>query len=62
MALVQKNIMGKKESNNFLGAGLGLNFMTKSGMFTLAYALGKSEQQAFGIKSSKIHVGFSTMF
>lgn len=62
MAIVQKNIMGKKESNNFLGAGLGLNFMTKSGMFTLAYALGKSEQQAFGIKSSKIHVGFSTMF
>ncbi|MEY3158551.1 MAG: hypothetical protein RLZZ49_31 [Bacteroidota bacterium] len=62
MAFVQKNIMGKKTNSNFLGAGLGLNFKTRSGMFTLAYALGKSDQQAFGIKSSKIHLGFSTMF
>jgi len=62
LAIVQKNIMGKRTNSNFLGAGLGLNFKTRSGMFTLAYALGKSDQQAFGIKSSKIHLGFSTMF
>jgi len=62
MALVQKSIMDKKENSQFLGAGLGLNVMTKTGLFTLAYALGKTEQQAFGVKTSKIHVGFSTMF
>lgn len=62
LALVQKSIMDKKENSQFLGAGLGLNVMTKTGLFTLAYALGKTEQQAFGVKTSKIHVGFSTMF
>jgi outer membrane protein assembly factor BamA len=62
MALVEKSIMDKKENSQFLGAGLGLNVMTKTGLFTLAYALGKTEQQAFGVKTSKIHVGFSTMF
>ncbi|MEY4113583.1 MAG: hypothetical protein RLZ76_276 [Bacteroidota bacterium] len=62
MALVQKSIMEKKEPNKYVGAGLGLNVMTKTGLFTLAYALGKAEQQAFGVKTSKIHIGFSTMF
>lgn len=62
VALVQKSIMEKKETSHFLGTGLGLNVMTRTGLFTLAYALGKAEQQAFGVKTSKIHIGFSTMF
>jgi hypothetical protein len=41
---------------------MGLNFMTKSGMFSMAYAMGKSDQQVFGLKNSKIHIGFSTLF
>ena len=61
-AFVQKNLQGKKQNRNFLGVGMGLNFMTKSGMFSMAYALGKSDQQEFGLKNSKIHVGFSTLF
>jgi hypothetical protein len=61
-AIVQKNLQGIKQNRNFLGVGMGLNFMTKSGMFSMAYAMGKSDQQVFGLKNSKIHIGFSTLF
>lgn len=61
-AFVQKNLQGIKQNRNFIGVGMGLNFMTKSGMFSMAYALGKSDQQEFGLKNSKIHIGFSTLF
>ena len=61
-AKTQKNLMGVKANRNFFGMGLGMHFMTKSGMFTMAYALGKSDQQSIGLKTSKIHVGFSTLF
>jgi len=61
-AIVQKNLQGIKQNRNFLGVGMGLNFMTKSGMFSMACAMGKSDQQVFGLKNSKIHIGFSTLF
>ena len=61
-AVVQKSLLGVKENRSFVGVGMGLNFMTKSGLFSLAYALGKSDQQEFGLKTSKIHLGFSTLF
>lgn len=61
-ALVQKNLIGIKQNRQLLGLGLGMNFMTKSGLFTIAYAIGRTDEQSFELKSSKIHLGFSTMF
>jgi outer membrane protein assembly factor BamA len=49
-------------SGNFLGAGLGLSFETKSGIFNLAYAAGKKPDSAFNFKESKIHFGFVSLF
>lgn len=49
-------------SGNFLGAGLGLSFETKSGIFNLAYAAGKKPDSAVNFKESKIHFGFVTLF
>jgi outer membrane protein assembly factor BamA len=49
-------------SGNFLGAGLGLSFETKSGIFNLAYAAGKKPDSAINFKESKIHFGFVSLF
>jgi hypothetical protein len=49
-------------SGNFLGAGLGLSFETKSGIFNLAYAAGKKPDSALNFKESKIHFGFVSLF
>ena len=49
-------------SGNFLGAGLGLSFETKSGIFNLAYAAGKKPNSAINFKESKIHFGFVSLF
>jgi outer membrane protein assembly factor BamA len=47
---------------NFLGIGMGLSFETKSGMFKLAYAVGKQPAGAFNFRESKIHFGFVSLF
>jgi hemolysin activation/secretion protein len=49
-------------SDNFLGSGLGLSFETKSGIFNLAYAVGKKPDSALNFKESKIHFGFVSLF
>ena len=45
-----------------LGAGLGLSFETRSGIFTLAYAVGKKTDLPLNFKESKIHFGFVSLF
>jgi outer membrane protein assembly factor BamA len=45
-----------------LGAGLGLSFETRSGIFTLAYAVGKKTDLPINFKESKIHFGFVSLF
>ena len=54
---VSENINGM-----LLGAGLGLSFETRSGIFTLAYAVGKKTDLPINFKESKIHFGFVSLF
>lgn len=42
--------------------GVGLNIDTKTGIFTLIYALGKQNNNNFDLRTSKIHVGFNVLF
>jgi outer membrane protein assembly factor BamA len=53
----------KLKDNNFadapLGFGIGVNFETKAGIFTLNYALGKQQNNPVLIRAAKIHFGFS---
>ncbi|RFP64832.1 hypothetical protein D0N36_11650 [Hymenobacter lapidiphilus] len=44
------------------GLGAGLSFRTGAGQFQFVYALGRSEQQRFGLSSGKIHFGITSRF
>jgi len=45
-----------------LGLGIGLNLVTKSGLFNLSYALGDGFGQAMSLRGAKVHFGISTVF
>ncbi len=45
-----------------LGFGLGLSVTTDVGIFNLAYALGKMDNQAIDFSLSKIHFGYTSRF
>lgn len=51
-----------KQSNTYLGAGAGLSFETKAGIFNVSYAVGKRNDLSFDIKQSKIHIGYVSIF
>lgn len=62
---------GAYYSNNYLknriedypwGVGFGLNFATKSGIFTLSYAIGKQQNTNLDFQEAKIHFGFVSRF
>lgn len=46
----------------YAGLGVGVVIETKSGMFNLAYAVGKSPSQSIELRQSKIHFGFVGLF
>ena len=46
----------------YVGAGMGISFETKSGIFSLAYAVGKQPETALNFKQAKIHFGFVSLF
>lgn len=50
------------QRHNYLGAGLGLSFETKGGIFNLSYAAGKRNDLDFDIRQSKIHFGYVSIF
>lgn len=45
-----------------LGLGIGLNLITKSGLFNLSYALGDGFGQPLSLRDAKVHFGISTVF
>lgn len=49
-------------SYNYLGFGGGLAFETNSGVFNLAWAVGKRDDQSLDFRQSKIHIGFVSLF
>jgi outer membrane protein assembly factor BamA len=51
-----------KVNNKFLGAGVGMAFETKAGIFNITYAAGKRDEQKFNLRQSKIHLGYVNYF
>lgn len=49
-------------TNTFFGAGLGLAFETKAGIFNIAFAAGKRNDLSFNLRQSKIHFGYVNFF
>jgi outer membrane protein assembly factor BamA len=51
-----------KANYTYFGAGLGLAFETKAGIFNLAWAVGKRNDTQLNLRQSKIHFGFVNYF
>ena len=45
-----------------LGFGLGVNFNTNSGIFSLIYGLGRQQGNPILVKNGKIHFGYINLF
>ncbi len=61
-AWVQNKSQFANTTNNFLGAGFGLAFQTKAGIFNIAFAAGKRNDLPFNLRQSKIHFGYINFF
>lgn len=49
-------------SSIYNGFGVGTSLQTKNGMFTIAYALGRSDQVPLNVRQSKVHFGYVAFF
>jgi outer membrane protein assembly factor BamA len=58
----QAHIASEAYSDYPLGIGAGISLVTKTGIFNLAYALGKANVQPMDLSVSKIHFGFISRF
>jgi outer membrane protein assembly factor BamA len=56
------SVLENKVNSKFLGAGVGMAFETKGGIFNITYAAGKRDDQKFNLRQSKIHLGYVNYF
>ena len=61
-AYVERKSIGGNFSGAYGGTGLGISLETKSGVFSLAYAVGKKPDLPVNLREAKIHFGFITLF
>jgi len=52
-ASIHRKSVEAVSDGTYLGTGLGLSFETKSGMFNLAYAIGKQPASAWGFREAR---------
>lgn len=48
--------------DKLMSFGAGMRFNTNTGIFSLAFAIGKREQQTFQFSNTKVHLGYSVLF
>lgn len=58
----EKRILGDFHADLPAGAGVGASLSLKTGVFSLAYALGKSKENSFAFNRAKIHFGVVNRF
>jgi len=61
-AIMEKSTMIENSLNQSYAMGVGFNFETKPGIFSISYALGKFKDTNFNLSSAKIHFGFINLF
>ena len=49
-------------SNTFIGAGFGISFETKAGLFNISFATGKRDDIPMNLRQAKIHFGYVNFF
>ncbi len=57
-----KMFTAETSSNYALGIGVGIDFSTPAGIFSLVYAIGKQNENPFSFNNSKIHFGYKSYF
>ena len=61
-AWYERDISSEYVSDMPFGFGLGVNFETNAGIFTINYALGRQFDNPIEMRSGKIHFGFANYF
>ena len=61
-AYYYKNVLKEVTEDFPWGFGVGLDFETRAGIFTLSYAIGKQFDNPVEIKTAKIHFGYISRF
>lgn len=56
------NVPGYDLNSTYIGAGLGMAFETKAGIFNISYAIGRTGQTSFNFHDAKIHLGYVSFF
>lgn len=62
LGIISRRAQYTDRAGVYAGLGVGVVIETKSGMFNLAYAVGKSPDQSIDLRQSKIHFGFVGLF
>lgn len=63
LGFTKTNYQTTNYTNNFISAGIGLNFETKVGILNVSYAIGKRNDIKFNLsEASKIHFGYINYF
>ena len=58
----ESNQLNNYQNGFPIGAGVGVNFATKSGIFSLTYALGKQNNNPLLFRNGKVHFGYVSVF
>jgi len=61
-AYYYKNVLQDVTEDFPWGFGIGIDFETKAGIFSLSYALGKQFDNPFELQTAKIHFGYVSLF
>ena len=61
-AYTRHDIPADRYQDQPTGLGAGLSFRTAAGLFQFVYSMGRSADQSFGLKTSKIHFGLTSRF
>jgi hypothetical protein len=60
--IIAKNTLIENTSTFPFGFGVGVNFQTKPGIFSVSYAVGKQNGNPIDFSAAKIHFGFVNLF
>ncbi len=61
-SIMQHKTISEKFWNHPFGIGAGFKLSNKNGLFSITYAIGKTDNTNFRIKNSRIHFGFTAFF
>ena len=62
VAYFEKRYTSLDSFNYAMGFGAGLDLKTNAGIFSIVFAVGKQNENAFAFNASKIHLGYKSSF